>query len=102
MSPALAGRFSTTAPPGKPEWVGFDRKVEGMRGKVSGEGAVGCQTLARGKCMIPRALTFLAQRRVARPWGEAEKEEWGMNSRESEPDGLESASAVGLRLPSGL
>lgn len=82
--------------------MGFDRKVEGMKGKVSGEGAVGCQTLARRKSMIPRALTFLARGRVAWPWGEAEKEEWGTNSRESEPVGLESASAVGLHLPSGL
>ena len=33
VSPALAGRFSTTAPPGKPAWLLFDQRTHSLREK---------------------------------------------------------------------
>lgn len=40
-----------------------------MRGKGSGAGGVGWQTLARGEGVSPRALTVGAEGRVAWQWG---------------------------------
>ena len=37
MSPALAGRFSTTAPPGKPSWSFLIGELKGKELRVSGK-----------------------------------------------------------------